>query len=105
MASNDLEERLAALEHEQWVQWSRTIAAEGLSPERIDRWKQYWVSYAELTEEVKEFDREWARKALKTLPVQVTTALLRDIVSSKAFSQFSHPLQDRILGVLRAWER
>jgi hypothetical protein len=59
-------ERLAELEHEQWVAWSRAVAAE-VSAERRRRWEACWVPYAELPEEVKELDRAWARKALAAL--------------------------------------
>ena len=60
----DLREQLAALEHEQWEKWSRTVAEQGLTPERIERWQRYWVPYADLDEATKDFDREWAGKAL-----------------------------------------
>ncbi len=62
----ELLERLAELEHEQWVAWSRAVAAE-VSAERRRRWQECWVAYAELPEEVKELDREWARKVLAAL--------------------------------------
>ena len=59
-------ERLAELEHEQWVAWSRAVAAE-VSEERRRRWRACWVPYAELPEDVKEQDRVWARKVLAAL--------------------------------------
>jgi hypothetical protein len=62
----DLLERLAELEHEQWVAWSQAVAGE-VAPERRRRWEAYWVPYAELPEEVKEQDRAWARKVLELL--------------------------------------
>jgi len=65
----DLLESLANLEHEQWVKWSKEIVIKemSLSEERIRRWKKYWVSYNELDEDIKEFDREYARKIIKLL--------------------------------------
>ena len=58
-------EELAAIEHEQWVFWSKTLAeTENLSPERLARWKALWIPYEQLTEETKEHDRVWARKVL-----------------------------------------
>ena len=54
-------ERLAALEHEQWVSWSMAVGGE-VSPKRWGRWSALWVPYAELTEGDKEDDRVWARK-------------------------------------------
>ena len=56
-------ERVAEVEHEQWMAWSKNVAPE-VSPERQARWAKYWVPYRDLPEEVKELDREWARKAI-----------------------------------------
>jgi len=56
-------EILSALEHEQWVVWAITLMErEQLSPERVARWNTLMVPYEQLSEEVKEFDRVWARK-------------------------------------------
>lgn len=61
-------EKLAALEHEQWMAWAKTLAdTENLSPDRIARWQAFFIPYEELDEETKEFDREWARKVLKII--------------------------------------
>lgn len=61
----ELVEKLAELEHNQWVEWSKDLAAkEKLSPERLARWKQFWVPYTKLPEDVKEQDRIWARKVI-----------------------------------------
>lgn len=61
----NLREQLAAIEHDQWMQWSQTIAQnEQLSEERLARWKKLWVPYAELSEKDKDSDREWADKVL-----------------------------------------
>ena len=61
----ELLEDLAELEHEQWVQWSKSIAASvNLSDERQGRWETFWCPYNELSEEMKDEDRKWARKAL-----------------------------------------
>ena len=62
----NLLERLAELEHEQWVAWSRDVADE-VAPERQRRWQACWVPYAQLPEEVKELDLAWARKVLAAL--------------------------------------
>lgn len=59
-------EKLAELEHDQWVKWSTDIASkEKLSPGRMARWRELWIPYEQLTKEMKEFDREWARKVLE----------------------------------------
>jgi hypothetical protein len=59
-------ERLARVEHEQWLAWSRAVAAE-VSEERRRSWQSAWIPYDELSEELKERDRVWARRALAAL--------------------------------------
>ena len=61
-------ESLAELEHEQWMKWADTIMqTEKISDARFARWASCMIPYADLTEEMKEFDKEWARKALAIL--------------------------------------
>jgi hypothetical protein len=62
----DLVERLAELEHEQWVSWSKALAHE-VPEERRRRWQACWVPYRDLPEEIKEQDRVWARRVLALL--------------------------------------
>ena len=57
-------ERVAELEHEQWMAWSKSVAPE-VSAERRARWEKYWVPYDQLPEDIKELDRDWARKVLR----------------------------------------
>ena len=66
---NELVEELAELEHEQWIEWSKDIAKEeDLSEDRIKRWEEEcWKPYKELSDKMKEFDREWAKKVLKII--------------------------------------
>ena len=65
MNNTDLLETLAEIEHDQWMAWAgKLMETETLSPERIERWKKCMVPYSELTEEMKKFDRDWARKTL-----------------------------------------
>lgn len=56
-------EQLAALEHDQWMQWAQSLmdSEPGLSTARRERWRSLMVPYAELPEEMKEHDRKWAR--------------------------------------------
>jgi gas vesicle protein len=75
---NKLEE-LAELEHEQWMKWAKNLLptlkkivndfdkdTKNDIEKRIKRWKEEcFKDYKDLTEEMKEFDREWARKVLK----------------------------------------
>lgn len=68
-----LVERLAAIEHEQWIAWATTILeSEDISPERAERWRGYMVPYDQLDEATKEHDRVWARKAIDALESSVT---------------------------------
>lgn len=61
----ELLEKLAALEHEQWIAWSQNLTQnELLSYERLERWKALWIPYEQLTEEQKEQDRTWAAKVM-----------------------------------------
>lgn len=62
----DLVEALAALEHEQWMDWARAVMPE-VTAGRRQRWHGYMVPYEELEEPVKELDRAWARRALAVL--------------------------------------
>jgi hypothetical protein len=68
LTDEEIIESLAELEHEQWIQWASTIMqTEKISDGRIARWKDCFKPYAELSEEMKEHDRVWAKKALAIL--------------------------------------
>jgi len=57
-------EELSKLEHQQWTEWAGSLMEkENLSEERCERWRQFMVPYDQLPEDVKEFDRVWARRA------------------------------------------
>lgn len=60
-------EKIANLEHEQWMLWAKSILDEPISQERRERWEKLFVPYDELTEGMKELDRKWARKVLDEL--------------------------------------
>ncbi len=65
-------EKLAELEHEQWMKWSQSLCQKVLTHDvystgremflKHQSWLNCWKSYDELTEEQKEQDRIWARK-------------------------------------------
>jgi len=64
----EIMESLAELEHEQWMTWAKNLKdTEALSIQRLNRWLHCFKPYSELSEEMKEHDREWARKALAIL--------------------------------------
>lgn len=68
-------EQLAELEHQQWVVWASTIMKqEPISEERRERWMKLFCPYSELSEEMKEHDRKWARKSY-----EIFTQLIVDI--------------------------
>lgn len=62
----NLIDRLAEIEHRQWMQWARAVLdIEPISQERKDLWEKLMVPYDQLSEEWKEYDREWARHMLR----------------------------------------
>ena len=65
-------DKLAEIEHRQWVRWATTLIKEepGLSESRKARWSKLLVPYSELSEEWKEYDREWARHVLREVRLQ-----------------------------------
>jgi hypothetical protein len=69
VASDDLREHLAALEHWQWSQWAADIMrTESINKARMARWNRLIVTpYEDLTEEEKDLDREWADRVLALL--------------------------------------
>lgn len=80
-------EELAALEHLQWISWSKSLAEkESLSPERLERWKNLWKPYEELDDKAKEEDRKWARKALQTA----------SLVAQQYFDKWANNLEKRL---------
>jgi len=61
-------EQLAKLEHDQWMAWAKSLMeTEDLSEDRVERWKTMMVPYEELSDEIQEYDREYARKVLDVL--------------------------------------
>jgi hypothetical protein len=82
---NKLREFLSDMEHQQWEQWSRNISKEliiirdfiferkeikalAVINDRLKRWKNCWIPYDKLREDVKDSDREWADKILDSVP-------------------------------------
>lgn len=64
----DLRERLAALEHEQWAEWSNAMMlTENISAERRARWEDLQCEYKDLPENFKEKDRLYADHVIELL--------------------------------------
>jgi hypothetical protein len=67
LAYDTLREELAALEHEQWIHWTKHLLA-NQTPENVTRWeRQCRTPYSALTEREKNSDRKWADKVLEVL--------------------------------------
>jgi len=85
-ALDDLVERLAAIEHDRWSRWQRHLHSRCASQDKngtllipaqlVSRWeRQLATSYAELSEEEKESDREQVRKYLPLIKEHLRRAL------------------------------
>lgn len=73
-----LREKLAELEHDQWIAWSKNIAeTENITPARRQRWEKLWIPYNMLTEAQKDQDREWADKVLASI-LETINSLYRE---------------------------
>jgi hypothetical protein len=60
-------EKLANLEHQQWIHWTKYLIKNS-NKQNILRWKkQIKTPYSKLSEKEKESDREWARKVLNLI--------------------------------------
>ncbi len=78
--NTELLEKLAALEHEQWIEWSKTVEpdidiVQGKGWDRLQRWRKCWKPYSELTEAQKDQDRIYAWKVLKIVGADAEKAL------------------------------
>ena len=69
MHKKQLLEQLAELEHQQWMDWAQALMRkEKLSKETVEKWNSYFVPYHQLSEEIKELDRVYARKVISVIP-------------------------------------
>lgn len=67
----NLLERLAELEHNQWMSWTKEVIELNRNSEITnilhEQWSPSWIPYSELTEGQKELDRVHARKVMNLL--------------------------------------
>lgn len=92
----ELLEKLAELEHEQWIKWSKSIAEnEHISFERFERWQELWRPYCLLTEKEKDQDREYADKTLeifdsllKEKAEEIRGLKIRDVAVTDKYTRF-----------------
>lgn len=62
-------ENLARLAHRLWTHWSQHIAEEeDISQDRYERWEKLWVPFDDLSEEMKDKDRELVERFLDEKP-------------------------------------
>ncbi len=66
ITKNELLEKLAELEHQQWMSWVRAVGND-VTPQQQAKWAPLMIPYSELLENSKEQDREWARKVLEII--------------------------------------
>ena len=72
LASEEMIETLADIEHERWSRWMR-YQFDNWTDENIERWKMLIeTSYAELSEHSKESDRKEVRKTLAAIDALLT---------------------------------
>lgn len=66
--NEELLESLSQLEHQQWMSWAKTmLETEKISEQRKLQWESYFVPYHQLPENIKELDRNYARKVIALL--------------------------------------
>lgn len=71
MSSSELiVEKISSEIHLMWMTWAKEVLKKekDISKERVNRWEQKcFLSYGELTEEMKELDRKFARRIVKII--------------------------------------
>ena len=83
----DVRECIAALEHEQWMQWVQNILkTEHISSDRMQRWGSLMIPYDDLTEVQKDADREWADRALHCVRVHPPNI---DVIMDKLYLYYA----------------
>lgn len=82
---NETLEKLSSIEHDQWMDWATSLMkSEELSDERIKRWRKMMVPYDELPDDIKEYDREYARKVMDVLNINEGKCANQMFVQAKA---------------------
>ena len=66
----DVIDRISEIIHEAWTEWSKSVSDIEYFAQlilKVDRWEELWIPYEQLSDEMKEKDREWARKIIIAL--------------------------------------
>lgn len=91
-------EKLADLEHEQWMEWSKAVAPDIKDQERVERWKNYWVPYDQLDSKTKDMDREWADKVMEIIEPLLGAQQAREMVTKVEVDGARYPELAKLLG-------
>ncbi len=70
MNDDEILEKLAELEHEQWKHWTKSLYKyhrKEVSHDLMSKWVQNWAPYNMLSNDEQEKDRIWARKVIELL--------------------------------------
>lgn len=70
MKTNLKLEQVSSQIHEMWMFWAKELlnSEPNLSKERVKRWKEFcFIPYLELSEEMKELDRNFAQKIINKI--------------------------------------
>lgn len=71
-------EKAAEGVHELWMGWAKIlISEENLSEERVKRWNECFVPYSELSEEMKELDRKFAKQIIEKAQINESSTINR----------------------------
>lgn len=74
---------LASRIHDQWSEWARSLEMrENLTPDRLQRWNKLYVPYEQLSEDMKDKDREYAVKFLNDIHNDVAMDMFRGYLAS-----------------------
>lgn len=84
-------EELADLEHQQWMHWSQYVAENHDIPDGLqEKWEENWRPYQDLSEELKEKDRKWARKVHDQVLDRVITLVEQHIKECEDLNKHAH---------------
>jgi hypothetical protein len=101
MADKDdavLLEGLASVFHDAWWHWSESVAPDIKDPERVARWKEFWVAYDALDESTKDLDRKWAEEALKKIKPYLDKAkMAKEMVTKVEVDSNKYPGVSNVL--------
>jgi hypothetical protein len=66
ISEDKLLELVSELIHDEWVEWAKQIEHE-VAEDRKNRWNTVYIPYDDLSEDMKEKDRNYGRKVISML--------------------------------------